>query len=108
MTEKINNNKFSRRLWIDIVKAVCMLSVYLCHSEVYSGGKVLMGNLVHPFYVNAFFFVSGYLFFKKNLNGNHNWGGVFRKNKECGISFSHPNSSVFISTFYSQNVFSCE
>lgn len=70
-----------RIYWIDIVKAVCMLSVYLCHSEVYSGGKVLIGYLVHPFYVNAFFFVSGYLFFKKNLNGNHNWGGYLERIK---------------------------
>jgi len=55
-------------LWIDIVKCLCMVSVYLIHSQFYYGyGKVKYGNIVSPFVVNGFFFVSGYLFFMKKL-----------------------------------------
>ena len=53
--------------WIDLVKAICMISVYLLHVESYTGMVWIKsyGHLLQPFYVNAFFFVSGYLFFKK-------------------------------------------
>lgn len=60
-----------RKLWVDLVKAVCMLCVYILHSEVYYGtGGVSWGRIVTPFYVNGFFFVSGYLWFAKNLNSS--------------------------------------
>lgn len=59
----------NRKLWIDLVKAICMIGVYLCHSEAYCEVNGLtLGNAVRPFYVNAFFFVSGYLFFQKWLS----------------------------------------
>lgn len=55
--------------WIDNVKAICMIGVFLLHSEVYYGfGSVQYGVFFTPFYVNAFFFVSGYLMFRKYLN----------------------------------------
>lgn len=45
-----------------------MISVYLLHSEAYYGtGGVSYGFFLQPFYVNAFFFVSGYLMFRKYL-----------------------------------------
>lgn len=54
--------------WIDCLKGICMICVYLCHSEGYYGIEGDgMGFWVKPFYVNAFFFVSGYLFFSKWL-----------------------------------------
>ncbi len=54
--------------WIDCLKGSCMICVYLCHSEGYYGIEGDgMGFWVKPFYVNAFFFVSGYLFFGKWL-----------------------------------------
>lgn len=44
------------------------MSVYLIHSEVYYGvNYISYGHLLQPFYVNAFFFISGYLFFRKQL-----------------------------------------
>lgn len=66
--------------WVDSIKAVCMIAVYLLHSEMYYGtAGVSYGYAVQPFYVNAFFFVSGYLFFRKYLNQqmliNTNLGG---------------------------------
>lgn len=55
--------------WVDAIKAICMIAVYLLHSEKYYGtAGVSYGYVVQPFYVNAFFFVSGYLFFRKHLN----------------------------------------
>ena len=56
------NDMAQRSFWIDHVKVICMIGVYLLHSEAYYGfGDIQYGMLITPFYVNAFFFVSGYL-----------------------------------------------
>ena len=57
-----------RKFWVDAVKAVCMIIVYLLHSQIYSGwsGRDYI-YFALPFYVNAFFFASGYLFYGKWL-----------------------------------------
>lgn len=66
--------------WIDSVKAICMIGVFLLHSEAYYGyGSVNYGILFTPFYVNAFFFVSGYLLFRKWLNVDTINGGGYLK-----------------------------
>ena len=66
--------------WIDNVKAICMIGVYLLHSEAYYGyGSVQYGVFFRPFYVNAFFLVSGYLLFRKLLNVSAlTWGGIWK------------------------------
>lgn len=52
--------------WVDAVKGLCMISVYIYHLEAYYGyPQHYIGYFLRPFYVNAFFFVSGYLFFLK-------------------------------------------
>ena len=54
--------------WINYVKAISMICVYFVHSGLYYGlDTSLINTFIHPFYVNAFFFVSGYLFFRKQL-----------------------------------------
>lgn len=66
--------------WIDLVKAICMILVYLLHVESYTGMAWIKsyGYLLQPFYVNAFFFVSGYLFFRKWIGDDRvdefSWG----------------------------------
>lgn len=41
--------------WVNTVKAICMISVYLPHSEVYYGiNTISYGQILQPFYVNAF------------------------------------------------------
>lgn len=57
-------------LWINLLKGICMISVYLLHAEVYTGLAWVKsyGFVLQPFYVNAFFFVSGYLLFRKWLS----------------------------------------
>ncbi len=55
--------------WINAVKAICMLMVYVVHCESYYGHWLGHVNIfLHPVYVNAFFFVSGYLLFRKQLS----------------------------------------
>ena len=55
--------------WINAVKAICMLMVYVVHCQSYYGQWLSHVNVfLHPVYVNAFFFVSGYLMFRKQLS----------------------------------------
>ena len=55
-------------LWINNLRALCILSVFFVHAENYYGYNTgVLDHLVHPFYVNAFFFVSGYLLLRKQL-----------------------------------------
>lgn len=52
--------------WVDAVKAICMIVVYFAHAEIYTDYTIMpINNVFRPFYVNAFFFVSGYLLFRK-------------------------------------------
>lgn len=68
--------------WVNVLKAFCMLFVYVDHAELYYGSKLISyGPIFKPFYVNAFFFVSGYLFFKKQFRHIDNYNFVnFEKN----------------------------
>lgn len=55
--------------WITNVKAISIILVYLSHMPSFFGGSLgLFNSLIEPFYVNAFFFVSGYLLFWKHLS----------------------------------------
>lgn len=55
--------------WINAVKALCIILVFFRHSENYYGYHLgRMDSLFLPIYVNAFFFVSGYLLFWKQLS----------------------------------------
>lgn len=55
-------------LWINILKAICIISVFWVHSANYFGVSTPFGSYIHPYYVNAFFFISGYLLFRKQLS----------------------------------------
>lgn len=56
-------------LWINYLKALSIIGVYFVHCETYYNWRLAEVNLfIHPFYVNAFFFVSGYLLFRKQLS----------------------------------------
>ena len=56
--------------WINAVKAICMISIYFVHCEHYYGYWMpgVVTALITPYYVTAFFFVSGYLLFRKQLS----------------------------------------
>ena len=41
--------------WIDAVKALCMISVYLVHSEVYYSVRCTLQLLAYPFLRQCFF-----------------------------------------------------
>lgn len=55
--------------WINAVRAICIISVFFVHSENYYYYSIgALNNYIYPFYVNAFFFISGYLLFRKQLS----------------------------------------
>lgn len=61
-----------REHWIDNLKAICIICVYIAHCEsFYLHGSNIATFIVTPFYVNAFFFISGYLLIKKYFKENH-------------------------------------
>lgn len=61
-------NKSKNIFWINAIKAICIIAVYFVHCQIYCGCWLKYVNVfIHPVYVNAFFFVSGYLLFRKQL-----------------------------------------
>lgn len=55
--------------WINHLKAICIIGVFYVHCNQYYGLQTnVVNNFIHPFYVIAFFFVSGYLLFRKQLS----------------------------------------
>lgn len=55
--------------WINFLKAICIIGVFYRHTENYFGYQLgLLHIFILPFYVNAFFFISGYLLFRKQLS----------------------------------------
>ena len=57
-------------VWIDSVKCLCMLFVYWLHVGTFSAHSLSFPIAYGPFFVNAFFFVSGYLLFRKFKSDN--------------------------------------
>ncbi len=54
--------------WINAVKGICMIAVFYVHSMILCGPKIPFASPeIHAFYVNGFFFISGYLLFWKQL-----------------------------------------
>lgn len=55
--------------WINCLKAISMIAVFFVHCQIYYGYVFdTLNEYIYPFYVNAFFFVSGYLLFRKQLS----------------------------------------
>jgi peptidoglycan/LPS O-acetylase OafA/YrhL len=67
MNNTINQNKDI--YWINALKAFSIIGVYFVHCQLYYLRDVLSINQwIYPWYVNAFFFISGYLLFWKQLS----------------------------------------
>ncbi|QTE67426.1 acyltransferase [Clostridiales bacterium] len=72
--------------WINYARAICIILIYYMHAEEYFEFYVPgLAKYIAPVYVNAFFFVSGYLLFKKFLpligsTNFHEHGKQFFKN----------------------------
>ena len=55
-------------VWVDYVKVICLFFVYFSHSAYYTETVLpQVCALYRPFYVDAFFVISGYLFFRNLL-----------------------------------------
>lgn len=88
--------------WINALKAICIILVFLRHSEAYYGKDLgWFDGLFLTVYVNAFFFVSGYLLFWKQLSEpkiledteNYLMGGVRFCSSMCYTGLSSRQSS---------------
>lgn len=65
----MNNSNKKNINWINAAKALSIIAVYYVHCTNYYGYRIgQINDYIHPFYVNAFFFVSGYLLFRKQLS----------------------------------------
>lgn len=51
--------------WVNVMRAMCMMGVYVWHSETFTSAPDVLTPLISPFCMAAFFFVSGYLFYRK-------------------------------------------
>ena len=55
-------------IWINYIKALAIIAVYLIHvQDIYGYSIGFLLKLINPWFVNAFFFVSGYLIYRKQL-----------------------------------------
>ena len=64
-------DKNQREYWIDTLKAICIVCVYIAHCEsFYCPSYNIAQLIVTPFYVNAFFFINGYLIVRKYFKNN--------------------------------------
>lgn len=63
--ETINRKK--EIVWVDWVKFICVVFVYWCHVGQLGTNTSPIPIPYGPLFVNAFFFVSGYLIFRKQL-----------------------------------------
>ena len=64
-------DKNQREYWIDTLKAICIVCVYIAHCEsFYCPSYNIVQLIVTPFYVNAFFFINGYLIVRKYFKNN--------------------------------------
>lgn len=58
--------------WVNVMRALCMMGVYVWHSETFTSSSEMLTPFIAPFCMAAFFFVSGYLFFRKALRAEGN------------------------------------
>lgn len=61
-----DNNK--EIVWVDWVKCICMVLVYWDHTILYGNNSSPIIIPFRAFFVNAFFFISGYLLFRKQFS----------------------------------------
>ncbi len=75
--------KQQREHWIDTLKAICIICVYIAHCEsFYCPSYNIAQLIVTPFYVNAFFFINGYLIVRKYFKNNQIVNYSFKEYKK--------------------------
>lgn len=59
--------------WINYLRAICIIAIYYTHAEEFFEYTVHgLAKYILPVYVNGFYFVSGYLFFRKHIESIEN------------------------------------
>lgn len=86
-----------------------MIGVYILHTQAYmNADDPILHYVISPFYVNAFFVVSGYLFFRKWLNVDLGQGVMRKKTNrnefESVLSTCYSNSCFCVNYVYTKTV----
>lgn len=70
----------SRQLWIDLLRGFCMLMIIFDHTEIcFTGKNIIPYELYVPDVLMAFFFLSGYLFYRpQGFDVRHKFMSVLR------------------------------
>lgn len=56
-------------VWVNNARAICILLVFLFHTEEYLNIHLPWLDMIYgPFFVNCFFFISGFLLYRKQLS----------------------------------------
>lgn len=59
--------------WINYIRAIAIIAIYYIHAQEFFEYSVKgLSKYILPFYVNSFFFVSGYLLFRKHMYSEKN------------------------------------
>lgn len=53
---------YNRQGWIDSIRGILMILVYLYHSDVFYGEGHIYSWIYEPIFLSGFFFISGFLF----------------------------------------------
>lgn len=78
--------------WINTARTLCIIAIYLRHSEIYyelTEDTSLLSDLFTPFRVVVFFFISGFLFFRKRLQTSPLSDSKKRDSKEYTGALKH-------------------
>ena len=98
MRQSVPSNNTTKNIsWINYVRVMCMFLVYFYHTETRSQFYFLDHSFdifYKPFFVNAFFVVSGYLLYRKqeqiyqSLKSTRIWFNEYGKNFLSNILFT--------------------
>lgn len=104
----------NRLLHIDIYRAICIIVVIYSHLLLFSVGykeEAFITIFMRAFFLNAFFFISGYVFYQNiYIDFNQFYMSIYKKIKSILLPslislcvFSHIYSFNFIKTLFSDN-----
>lgn len=66
------NEKVKDIEWVNLMKAFCMLLIFLLHAQAYGDVKIWsLTSCYSRVHVDAFFFISGYLLFRKQFSPSY-------------------------------------
>lgn len=103
-----NRRSSGNLVWVNYVRFICIVLVYYYHSSIKIGYEEnhFFRCLYEPFFVNAFFFISGYLLFRKYQSAqfymldNSQWNGTYGKDFLKNIVYKIAVPTLLFSTVF--------